>query len=242
MAKNTNPRLALVTGANRGIGFEIVRQLAAAGVRPILAARDQAKGAAAAEVLKSSDDIDVATAVLDVTDEASVRAAVADIERRFGTIDILVNNAAVLLDGPGGFDSSLFEMTDETARLTFEANVAGPARMIRAIVPGMRQRGFGRVVNLSSMAGQLEGMTAGFPAYRMSKAALNALTRVAAAEAIERDVKINAMCPGWCRTGMGGPSADRSPQEGARTAVWLATLPSNGPTGGFFKDQVPIPW
>ena len=234
--------LALVTGAYRGIGFEIVRQLSHAGVRPILTARDAAKGKAAAAALQSLDGLEVATAVLDVTNEASARAAIADIETRFGAIDILVNNAAVLLDGPGGFASSLFEMTNETVRATFEANVEAPARLIRLIVPGMRQRGYGRVVNISSMAGQFEGMTPGFPAYRMSKTALNVMTRIAALEATEPNVKINAMCPGWCRTDMGGPDADRTPAEGARTAIWLATLGADGPTGGFFKDQAPIAW
>ena len=242
MADKSKTKLALVTGAYRGIGYEIVRQLAKAGVRPILSARDAVKGQAAAAALKKIDGLDIATAVLDVTSEASARAAIADIEQRFGAIGILVNNAAVLLDGPGGFASSLFEMTDDTVKATFEANVAAPARMIRLIVPGMRQRGFGRVVNLSSMAGQLEGMTAGFPAYRMSKAALNAVTRVAASEATEPNVKINAMCPGWCQTDMGGPDADRTPAEGAVTAVWLAMLPPDGPTGGFFKDNAPIAW
>ena len=241
MTKSPANNIALVTGANRGIGFEIVRQLAAAGVRPILSARDPAKGEAAAALLKS-DGIEVATIALDVTSEASVEGAIAEIETRYGPIAILVNNAAVLLDGPGGFDSSLFEMTDETLTRTFETNVAAPTKLIQKIVPSMKARGYGRVVNLSSMAGQLAGMTAGFPAYRISKAALNALTRIAAAEAAGGNIKINAMCPGWCRTEMGGPSADRSPAQGAETAVWLATLPDDGPTGGFFQDKAAIAW
>ena len=114
--------------------------------------------------------------------------------------------------------------------------------MIEAIVPGMRERGYGRVVNLSSGAGQLSGIGAGYPAYRMSKAALNALTRLTAAELGPGDIKINAMCPGWVRTDMGGPNATRTVEKGAETAVWLATLPADGPTGGFFRDRKPIPW
>jgi NAD(P)-dependent dehydrogenase (short-subunit alcohol dehydrogenase family) len=106
----------------------------------------------------------------------------------------------------------------------------------------MIARGYGRVVNMSSLAGQLTGMSSGFPAYRMSKAALNALTRIAAAEADKGDVKVNACSPGWVKTDMGGPEAPRSPEKGAETAVWLATLPSDGPTGGFFQDKAPIPW
>lgn len=233
--------LALVTGANRGIGFEIARQLAASGVRVVIGARDAAKGQAAHETLARSG-LNVSAVALDVTLEDSIRAAIREIEKNHGAIDILINNAAILIDGPGGFSSSLFDMTDETARQTWEANVLGPARLIQAVVPGMKARGFGRVVNLSSRAGQLAHMASGFPAYRMSKAALNALTRIAAAEVGPGNIKINAMCPGWCRTDMGGAEAERTPAEGAKTAVWLATLPDSGPSGGFFHDQKEIPW
>jgi NAD(P)-dependent dehydrogenase (short-subunit alcohol dehydrogenase family) len=125
---------------------------------------------------------------------------------------------------------------------TFATNTVGPLRLIEAFVPGMRERGYGRVVNLSSGAGQLSDMGAGYPAYRMSKAALNALTRITAAELGRGNVKINAMCPGWVRTEMGGPNATRTVDKGAETAVWLATLPADGPSGGFFRDMKPIPW
>ena len=229
-------RLALITGANRGIGFEIARQLAAQGVRVVISARDAVNGQQAARTLG------VESAVLDVTSDESIKLAVRQVEQLQGPIDILVNNAAVLIDGPGGFSSSLFEMTAETARLTWETNVLGPARLIQAIVPGMKALGFGRVVNLSSRAGQLEHMGSGFPAYRMSKAALNALTQIAAAEIGDGNIKINAMCPGWCRTDMGGPGADRAASKGAKTAVWLVMLSSDGPSGRFFHDQKEIAW
>jgi NAD(P)-dependent dehydrogenase (short-subunit alcohol dehydrogenase family) len=125
---------------------------------------------------------------------------------------------------------------------TFKTNTLGPLQLIQAVVPHMKARGYGRIVNLSSGAGQLADMGGGFPAYRMSKAALNALTRIAAAELGPGDIKINAMCPGWVKTAMGGPGATRSVEKGAETAVWLATLPADGPTGGFFRDRKPIPW
>jgi NAD(P)-dependent dehydrogenase (short-subunit alcohol dehydrogenase family) len=125
---------------------------------------------------------------------------------------------------------------------TYTTNVMGPTRLIQAVMPAMRKAGYGRIVNLSSGAGQLSEMGMGFPAYRMSKAALNALTRVSARELAGDGVKVNAMCPGWVRTGMGGPNAPREPKEAADTAVWLATLPDNGPTGGFFRDRQPIAW
>lgn len=238
-------RTALITGAYRGIGLEIARQLADGGVRVVVSARDLSKAEAAAATLKATG-ADVSAVALDVTDAHSIAQAVASVEGQHGAIDILVNNAAILIDGPGGFSASLFDMTDDTVRRTFETNVSGPARMIQAVLPGMIARRYGRIVNLSSRAGQLSDMGAGFPAYRMSKAALNALTRIAATEArasnAKADVKINAACPGWCRTDMGGEDAARTAAEGAKTPVWLALLDRDGPTGGFFHDHKPIAW
>jgi NAD(P)-dependent dehydrogenase (short-subunit alcohol dehydrogenase family) len=234
-------RIALVTGANRGIGLEIVRQLARRGMTAVLAARDLAKGEAAAARL-ALEGVEVPVVALDVTDGDSVRAAVADILGRFRRVDVLVNNAGILLEGSGPHDDSVFETAIARVMETFATNTVGPLRMIEAIVPGMRDRGYGRVVNLSSGAGQLSDMDRGWPAYRMSKAALNALTRITAAELGPGNVKVNAMCPGWVRTEMGGPDATRSVEKGAETAVWLATLASDGPSGGFFRDMKPIPW
>lgn len=234
-------RIALVTGANRGIGYEIARQLAEDEITVVIGARDPEKGQAAAQALNIGG-AEVVSVELDVADPQSVKRAVADIERAYGPVDILINNAAILIDGPGGFASSAFDMTDDTLRCTFETNVLGPARLIQATVPGMRKRRFGRVVNISSRAGQLSHMGAGYPAYRMSKAALNALTRTVAAEVSEPNVLINAVCPGWCQTDMGGDGADRSPAEGARTAVWLATRDETSVTGCFFHDKKEIAW
>jgi NAD(P)-dependent dehydrogenase (short-subunit alcohol dehydrogenase family) len=236
-------KTALVTGANRGIGFEIARQLADRGMTVLAGVRAQEKAGPARAAFEKAG-AEVTPVVLDVADRQRLSQQLAEIERQHGPIDVLVNNAAILIDGPGGFDSSLFEMADETLLRTWETNVLGPAVIMRALLPGMIARRFGRVVNMSSLAGQLSDMRSGFPAYRVSKAALNALTRIAAAEAASggNDIKINACSPGWVRTDMGGPQAPRTPEKGAETAVWLATLPADGPTSGFFQDKTPVPW
>ena len=234
-------RIALVSGANRGIGLEIVRQLSKLGIIAVIGTRDLEKGRAGASEL-ARDGIEAPVVALDVDDEMGAARAVAEVERRFGRCDVLVNNAAVLIDGPGGFSASLLDLKGDTVRRTFETNVLGPLRLIQAAVPLMRRNGYGRIVNLSSGAGQLAEMGAGFPAYRMSKAALNALTRIAAVELAEAKIKVNAVCPGWVRTDMGGPNAERPVEKGAETPVWLATLPDDGPTGGFFRDKKRIPW
>jgi NAD(P)-dependent dehydrogenase (short-subunit alcohol dehydrogenase family) len=179
---------------------------------------------------------------LDVTDEASIRAAVDEILSLFGRIDVLVNNAGILKEGQTPEESNVLELSPAMAVETYETNTLGPLRMMQAVVPIMQKGGFGRVVNVSSGAGQLSDMGGGFPAYRMSKAALNALTRVAAAELGPTPIKVNAMCPGWVRTDLGGPNATRPVEKGAETAIWLSTLPETGPTGGFFRDKAPIPW
>lgn len=234
-------RTALVSGANRGIGFEIVRQLARLGVLAVIGARDPKDGVAAAEKLQS-EGLDVPVVAIDVDREGSAAEAVAEVKRLYGRLDILVNNAAILIDEPGGFKASLFDLKAETVRRTMDTNLIGPIRLIQAAAPLMREQEYGRIVNLSSGAGQLAEMGSGYPAYRMSKTALNALTRIAAAELGGGNIKVNAMCPGWVRTEMGGANAERSPEEGADTAVWLATLPDDGPTGGFFRDRKPIAW
>jgi NAD(P)-dependent dehydrogenase (short-subunit alcohol dehydrogenase family) len=237
-----DPRVALVTGANRGIGLEIVRQLALQGMVAVLASRSLEKGEVASAVLAAQGVVVPPPIALDVTDAASIRAAVAEVVGRHGRIDVLVNNAGILKEGSSPEDSSVFDAPADLVMLTYLTNTIGPLRLIQAVVPAMRERGYGRVVNVSSGAGQLADMQSGFPAYRMSKAALNALTRLTAAEIGPGDVKVNAMCPGWVRTDMGGPNATRSVAQGADTAVWLATLPPDGPSGGFFRDRKPIAW
>ncbi len=229
-------RVTLVTGANRGIGLEVCRQLAGRGLHVVLTARDPNKGQAAADGL-IANGLDVTFLPLDVSDPAAAEAARVWVEGRYGRLDVLVNNAAVYLDD----NVSIFDVPLSAFDKTLAANLYGPLHLCRAFVPGMRQRGYGRVVNVSSESGQLSTMGGYTAAYAISKTALNGLTRVVAAEAGQA-VKVNAVCPGWVRTDMGGPHASRSVAEGADTIVWLATLPDSGPTGGFFQDRRPIAW
>lgn len=231
-------RIALVTGANRGIGYEICKQLARAGVKVVMSARDGTKGAAAARRLEKSGTA-VSFLQLDVTDERSIAGAMAWIAKTFGRLDILVNNAGIYLD-PRGAPSLALDA--QILRDTLETNLIAPLRMAQAAIPLMQRNRYGRIVNLSSTMGQLEHMGGGSPAYRISKAALNALTRVLAADFADGTIKVNAMHPGWVRTDMGGASAPKSVEEAADTAVWLATLPGDGPHGGFFADRKSIPW
>jgi NAD(P)-dependent dehydrogenase (short-subunit alcohol dehydrogenase family) len=234
-------RIALVTGANRGIGLEIVKQLSRVGLMAVLGSRNVAKGREAAAKL-ASEGLEPPVVALDVTDEGSIRAALDEVMSLFGRIDVLVNNAGILREGQTPDVSKVLALSPSLALETYGTNTLGPLRMIQAVVPVMLKGGYGRVVNLSSGAGQLAEMGGGFPAYRMSKAALNALTRITAAELGPAPIKVNAMCPGWVRTDLGGPNATRSVEQGAETAVWLATLPEAGPTGGFFRDKAPIAW
>lgn len=232
-----SPRTALVTGANRGIGLEICRQLARHGSRVLMTARDARKGQQAAERLRT-DGLGVHFHQLDVTDAESLRRVVSFGEGEFGGVDILVNNAGVYPDE----DVPGLSIDLDTVRRTMEVNAYGPLRLCQLMIPLMRARRYGRIVNVSSGAGAFSEMTGGTLAYRVSKVSLNAITRILADEVRGTGILINAMCPGWVRTEMGGRNAPRSVEEGADTAVFLATLPAGGPTGGFFRDRKPIPW
>ncbi len=238
-------KVALVTGANRGIGFEAARQLARSGFEVILTSRDVRKGEAAAARLRD-EKLDVVFHPLDVTSEESVRTAVAFTRERFGRLDVLVNNAGVLLDS--GWDDgdpakiSAFNARLDTLRNTLEVNTLGAFRMIQECVPLMVKNGYGRVINVSSGMGQLSEMSSGYPGYRISKAALNAVTRIFASELRGSNILVNSVSPGWVRTDMGGEEADRSPEEGVRGILHLAQLPDGGPTGKFFRDQDVLDW
>ena len=230
-------RVALVTGGNRGIGLEVCRQLAAAGVTVLLGSRDFHAGTTAAQALGATK-LDVRPVQLDITSQEDVRAARALVERDFGALDILVNNAAVLL----AEQSDIFEVTDDDFRETFAVNVFAQLAMCRAFVPAMVARRYGRVVNVSSTAGQLQSMSTYAPAYSISKTALNALTKVIAESVSGTGVLVNCVNPGWVRTDMGGRHAPLSVQQGADTIVWAATLPDNGPSGAFLSNRRSIAW
>jgi NAD(P)-dependent dehydrogenase (short-subunit alcohol dehydrogenase family) len=231
-------RVALVTGANRGIGMEISRQLLQVGMTVIMTARDASKGQQAAEELARQGNSPVFIE-MDVTSENSVHLACKQALQRFGRVDVLINNAGVYLDE----GVSILNVPFSDFQTTFEVNLFGAFLTSQALIASMRQNNYGRIVNVSSGYGEMNATTSAHTgAYKLSKLALNGLTRLMADGVHGANIKINTMDPGWVRTDMGGSHAPRSPHEGADTAVWLATLPDNGPTGGFFRDRKPVAW
>lgn len=235
--KDYSESVALVTGANRGIGLEVVRQLARLGFTVMLGSRDERKGEEAAADL-TRDGLKVQAVRLDVTDESSVEESRRSVKGRFGRLDVLVNNAAILYDTWQRAENADFRIVREA----FETNTLGAWRVSKAFLPLLRAGARGRIVNVSSESGSLASMGGGTPAYSVSKAALNALTRMLADELRRDGILVNSVCPGWVATEMGGPNAPRTPAEGAAGIVWAATLPDDGPTGGFFRDGEPLPW
>jgi NAD(P)-dependent dehydrogenase (short-subunit alcohol dehydrogenase family) len=232
-------RIAIVTGGNRGLGREIARQLMKSdNMFVVIGCRSEPKCAMAVDDLHKEGS-NIAGFQLDVNDTKSVRRFVEHVEKAHGAPSILVNNAGVY---PEDTNAKVEDTPTSTWRETFETNLFGAVRMCREVVPLMKKLRYGRIVNMSSGLGQLHQMGEGSPAYRVSKAALNALTKTLAAEVAGAGILVNSMSPGWVRTDMGGEEAPRSVEEGAETAVWLAMLPSNGPTGQFFRDRKPIPW
>jgi NAD(P)-dependent dehydrogenase (short-subunit alcohol dehydrogenase family) len=233
----TQAKIVLVTGANRGIGFETCRQLARLGLQVILTSRDPAQGEQAAQILRQEGG-QVEPHPLDVTFPSQVEDLRLWTIQRYGRLDVLVNNAGVYL----GEDKSVFSAPLDVIRLTMEINFFGALHLCRAFIPLMKQNAYGRVVNVSSEMGSLAGMGGYSAGYRASKAALNALTRVLASEVRGQNIKVNSACPGWVRSDMGGEHAPRSLEQGAASIVWLATLPDDGPSGGFFMDGTRLPW
>ena len=227
-------RIALVSGGNRGIGLEVCRQLAERGLTVVMGSRDAEQGRTAAAELPDG----VVVHQLDVADPESVERLAQSVEEEFGRLDVLVNNAAISNDeGQSGLDADLGRVKE-----ALEANLFGAWRLCGVAIPLMRRIGYGRIVNVSTGLASLEDMGGGSPGYRVSKTALNVLTRILASELRGSGILVNAVNPGWVQTDMGGSDATRTVEEGAEALVWAATLPNNGPTGGFFRDRQPVAW
>lgn len=225
-------KIAVITGALKGLGFETAKALARQDYRVILTGRDDKRGASAKQEF-SKQGLEAAFMNLDVSKVSSIEKFCDLVLKDFHQVDVLVNNAGVFLDEDR--DLSL----EEEARLieeTFVNNSLGAYLLCRGLIPQMMENGYGRVVNVSSGMGGLSQMQAGYPAYRISKTAMNAVTTFFAAEAKGTGVLVNSVCPGWVKTDMGGANATRTLEEGIKGIVWAATLPAKGPTGGFFRD------
>jgi NAD(P)-dependent dehydrogenase (short-subunit alcohol dehydrogenase family) len=227
---------ALVTGGNRGIGLEVCRQLAGQGFVVALGARDHQNGERAAAQL-ANEGLQVRFQQLDVADQQSIDAAKDALDAEWGRLDVLVNNAAILYDT---WQRALNADVDQVHQ-ALETNTIGPWRMAQAFVLLLRRSQHGRIVNVSSEAGSLASMGSGTPAYNVSKTALNAVTRMLAADLRGTGILVNAVCPGWVATDMGG-AGGRPVRDGAASVMWAVTLPDDGPTGGFFRDGKPLPW
>ncbi|MFF4416675.1 SDR family oxidoreductase [Streptosporangium sp. NPDC001559] len=225
--------IALVTGGNRGIGKEVCRQLASRDYTVLLTARSRERAEGAAGRMGEN----VLPLRLDVTSPEDIEAVAREVEDRYGRLDVLVNNAAITYDTW----QSAVEADLDVVREALETNLYGAWRLTQALVPSLREGKRPRVVNVSSGAGSLTEMGGGTPAYTISKVALNALTRMLASELRGSRILVNAVCPGWVATDMGGPGG-RPVAEGAAGIVWAATLPGDGPTGGFFRDRRRVPW
>jgi NAD(P)-dependent dehydrogenase (short-subunit alcohol dehydrogenase family) len=234
--------VALVTGANRGLGLETCRQLGRLGHKVILTAREGSAGEAAAARLRN-EGLDVHCRHLDVTDHDEIASVVEALAVCPGRIDVLIANAGIFPEGARYPEVTAALAVDlATVRRTLETNTLGHMALCQAVIPMMRAQGYGRIAILSSVSGRLADMGAGMAGYRLSHVANNALARIFAAETKGDNIKVNTVCPFWVRTRMGGPDAPRNVQEGVETIVWLATLPDHGRSGGFFRDKRPMDW
>lgn len=229
-------RIAVVTGANKGIGFEITKELAQEGLKVVLTARNESKGKDAAQELRDKG-LDIVFHQLDVTDDSSIQKLVTYLDKEMGKMDVLVNNAGISIDG----DKTTVDIDMETVRKTMETNFYGAFMVSQALLPLLKKSDDGRIINISSTMGALHSPFSGKPSYSISKTALNALTVNMAADVKKTSVKVNSMCPDWVRTDLGGSNATRSVEEGADTAIWLATAPDI-PDGKFLRDRKEIDW
>jgi NAD(P)-dependent dehydrogenase (short-subunit alcohol dehydrogenase family) len=233
----TPARVAIVTGANRGIGYELARQLAHSGIQVVAAARTRHAADDTATAL-GADGVHVHPAVIDLTNQDTIDQSVATTIARFGRIDILVNNAAIAIDTRMPAASPDLDL----AHRTLETNLFGTWRMCAAVIPHMRTAGYGRILNLTTHMAVLADIKAGSPAYRISKTSINALTRILADELTGTGILINAASPGRVKTRIGPANADRTPAEAAHDLLWLTNLPATGPTGHIFYQNTELPW
>jgi NAD(P)-dependent dehydrogenase (short-subunit alcohol dehydrogenase family) len=248
MKTNTNRPVALITGANRGIGLQTAKDLGPNGITLLLGVRDLAKGEAAVAAIRRQD-FEAEAVHLDVTDPATRQEVYDFIDRVFGRLDILVNNAGVLLESfPGPGKPSTLSL--ETLRDTFETNFFGAVALTQKLLPLIRRSPAGRIVNVSSIMGSLALHAdpsspiyhSSVFAYNTSKAALNSFTLHLAYELRDTSIKVNSAHPGWVKTETGGENAPLEVSEGGKTSAWLAQLPEDGPTGGYFHAGQPLPW
>ncbi|MBI3593604.1 MAG: SDR family oxidoreductase [Nitrospirae bacterium] len=232
-----NKKIALVTGGNRGIGLEVCRQLASSEVQVILTARSEELGLQAQSNLSRSG-FSVDFQRLDVTDISTLNSTFNFISKRYGVLDILINNAGILPDG----DKSGLNVESETILQVFKTNTLGPLRLSQLFLPLLKKSRAGKIINISSGMGSLNEMAGGYPAYRISKAALNAVTLILSSEMVGLNIAVNSICPGWVKTDMGGRNAARSVEQGATGIVQLALLDKKVPTGKFLRDGQIIAW
>lgn len=235
-----NDLVAVVTGASRGLGLAVSEELAKMHYTVIMAVRNPAGAISTADNLKKKG-LDVTIAELDVSDEESVGDFYDYISSSTGRCDVLINNAGVFIDDTKTSGSPL-NTNIHIIKETMNTNMYGPLMLIQKIIPLMKKNRYGRIVNISSGMGSFSEMDRGYIAYRISKTALNVITKLTAAELEGTGILINSVCPGWVRTDMGGPGAERSIPEGIKGIIWAATLPEGGPSGGFFRDGKRINW
>jgi NAD(P)-dependent dehydrogenase (short-subunit alcohol dehydrogenase family) len=233
---NLEKRICLVSGGNRGIGYETCHQLAQLGHTVILTSRNLTKGKIAAKQL-TDKGFDIIFYQMDVSNQDSIDDVYEKVIQSYGRLDVLVNNAAILYDTWQSAIDADFEIVNQA----FVTNLLGPWRLSKRFIPIMKKNRYGRIVNVSSLAGSLHFMGKGAPAYSISKTALNALTRKLAAELLGTGILVNSIDPGWVATDMGG-SGGRPVEEGVKGIVWASTLPDDGPTGGFFSEGKPVEW
>lgn len=231
-----NKKIAVVTGANRGMGKAVSEKLATLNYFVIMVGRHEKEINEAALTL-SKNGLSVEAFVADVENEKDIQKLVNYISEKYGVLDVLINNAGIYIQ-----EGDIFSAKDSVMETTFQTNTMGPYRLMKGLIPIMKKHGYGRVVNVSSGLGSFDGFSSNCPAYSVSKVALNMLTKLFASEVDGTNVKVNAICPGWVKTDMGGPNASRSIEQGISGMIWAATLDDKGPNGGFFRDGSPIDW